>query len=551
VLALGILISPTSSYAAGLTSVQINSILTLLSAFGADSATIANVTVALNGGTPSSTASRSFCHTWNADLTVGSTGDDVSALNQALTASGIDTTGNTSSFSENNAGDVVAFQSHYGIRQTGYVGPMTRAKLNALYGCSSSQTNWTTTPTTSTNPPVTAVLAPVIQSVQYSAATSVSGEKFVVIGKNLTSTSQLQYADILTGNTNGSGQLTYMLAYGPSEIDFAGNTYTGNVASVYKVTLVDKVNGFVSNTVTVDTRAPATAVTAPVITSTTAKAAGNLEMDAGGVATISGTGLYSSDKATKVLIGGREATITYTSDTLLNITVPSSLTAGESYSLYVMNGNGMSNTLTVKILSVLTAATATIDSSSLKQYTGKFSITGTASNSTGVVVLLEPLAYSATRDFATVDGQVGKDGYYRAYSSVTNGRWSINLAYDVSNSFFVLVYDTNSKMLLTTGTLNISSSGPVTCNLYAGSYTASPYTYVPGQVYVVPGSSVTLFWESQNATSGVWSSGDKAGTSGSVRFSNLALGANTWSINFSGSGGSKTCSTTVYVDQKG
>ncbi|MDO8561374.1 MAG: peptidoglycan-binding domain-containing protein [bacterium] len=83
---------------------------------------------------------QSFCHNFNSDLTVGSSGDDVSALNQALSSSGVNTTGNTSYFSENNAGDVVSFQAKYGIRQTGYVGPLTRAKLNALYKCGTQQT---------------------------------------------------------------------------------------------------------------------------------------------------------------------------------------------------------------------------------------------------------------------------------------------------------------------------------------------------------------------------------------------------------------------------
>lgn len=163
VLSLGILMTPAATMAAGLTNTQIQSILSLLSAFGADAGTIANVTTALNGGTPSTRGS-AFCHTWNTDLTVGSQGDDVSALNQALTASGIDTTGNTSVFSENNAGDVVSFQSHYGIRQTGYVGPMTRAKLNALYGCSSVQT-LAPTPASTTAPSSSSNTTPVITSV--------------------------------------------------------------------------------------------------------------------------------------------------------------------------------------------------------------------------------------------------------------------------------------------------------------------------------------------------------------------------------------------------
>lgn len=40
-----------------------------------------------------------------------------------------------SSFTEDVAAAVIDFQTKYGIRKTGTVGPLTRAKLNALYGC--------------------------------------------------------------------------------------------------------------------------------------------------------------------------------------------------------------------------------------------------------------------------------------------------------------------------------------------------------------------------------------------------------------------------------
>lgn len=149
-LSLGMLSSPALASAAGLTSAQVQSILSLLSAFGADQSVITNVQTALNGGAPTS-GSSSFCYNFNNDLTVGNSGADVSSLNKALTSSGIDTTGNTASFSENTAGDVVSFQAKYGIRQTGYVGPITRAKLNALYGCGSNQQS--TQPTQQTTPP--------------------------------------------------------------------------------------------------------------------------------------------------------------------------------------------------------------------------------------------------------------------------------------------------------------------------------------------------------------------------------------------------------------
>lgn len=97
----------------------------------------------------------------------------------------------------------------------------------------------------------------------------------------------------------------------------------------------------------------------------------------------------------------------------------------------------------------------TLDSSSLSQHTGSFLITGSATNTTGVTVLVEPVAYSEIRDFAMVDGQVGKDGYYRMSSAVNGGRWSVNFSYSVPSSLFVLVYDTNTKALLAADTLTI------------------------------------------------------------------------------------------------
>lgn len=79
-----------------------------------------------------------WCHTFNADLTVGAVGEEVSALENALAREGynVEHSSNFSSiFSENTAAAVVQFQAKYGIRQTGYVGPLTRGKLNSLYGC--------------------------------------------------------------------------------------------------------------------------------------------------------------------------------------------------------------------------------------------------------------------------------------------------------------------------------------------------------------------------------------------------------------------------------
>ncbi|MFA5744961.1 MAG: peptidoglycan-binding domain-containing protein [Candidatus Paceibacterota bacterium] len=147
VLLLGV--NSVSAQASSLTSIQIQSILSLLSAFGADSATITSVNTALNGGTPTTSGGgTAFCYNFNSDLSVGGEGIDgsngvgVDALVKILikeVPSFVSGEGAMKGFfTEDVAEGVVKFQAKYGIKQTGYVGPITRAKLNALYGCSTT-----------------------------------------------------------------------------------------------------------------------------------------------------------------------------------------------------------------------------------------------------------------------------------------------------------------------------------------------------------------------------------------------------------------------------
>ena len=146
VLALGIVISPAFTHAAGLTSSQIQSILSILSSFGADQSVISNVQVALNGGTPTSPSSQ-FCYNFNSNLSMGQNGSAVIALQTALQKDG-ESVSITSTFDEQTASAVTGFQQEYknyiltpvGLQYgTGYVGSYTRAKLNALFGCHNSQ----------------------------------------------------------------------------------------------------------------------------------------------------------------------------------------------------------------------------------------------------------------------------------------------------------------------------------------------------------------------------------------------------------------------------
>jgi len=98
-----------------------------------------------------------FCWSFNQDLKLGDGGmgggsrarnqvdDDVHSLRQFLTREGIAVLISSdgypgismieSWFESETQAAVKKFQAKYGIPNTGYVGPLTRAKLNALYGC--------------------------------------------------------------------------------------------------------------------------------------------------------------------------------------------------------------------------------------------------------------------------------------------------------------------------------------------------------------------------------------------------------------------------------
>src|SRR3989338_4269373 len=132
--------------AAGLTQTQIQSITSLLASFGADAATIANVTAALNGqATPGTGGSGTggACPALSRSLQQGSNGADVKALQVFLNGSastqiavtGAGSPGNESTyFGGLTKAAVVKFQSANGVSAIGIVGPATRAAIAAVCG---------------------------------------------------------------------------------------------------------------------------------------------------------------------------------------------------------------------------------------------------------------------------------------------------------------------------------------------------------------------------------------------------------------------------------
>jgi hypothetical protein len=125
---LATLFSPLASSASQLTQDQINSIIGLLQAFGADASVVANVQASLTGNNGNHYGQ--WCHTFNTNISAGSSGSEADALAESL--------------KRENTSSVIAFQEKYkdeiltpsGLSNgTGYVGPATRKKLNQLYGC--------------------------------------------------------------------------------------------------------------------------------------------------------------------------------------------------------------------------------------------------------------------------------------------------------------------------------------------------------------------------------------------------------------------------------
>ena len=104
---------------------------------------------ALNGGTTTTTMTGSTGYTFNTNLTVGSNGTDVMNLQKVLnmnSATQVASTGAGSPGMESTyfggltKSAVMKFQSLYGISPvSGYVGPLTREKLNSMNHGSDAQ----------------------------------------------------------------------------------------------------------------------------------------------------------------------------------------------------------------------------------------------------------------------------------------------------------------------------------------------------------------------------------------------------------------------------
>ena len=152
---LGSFLFSASTANAALTQSQIDAVIGLLQAFGAEAKVINDVRASLGGQAPAP-QSATFCYNWTRNLRVGDKGADVDALGKVLQKEGLNIPGYAYSGIDDSltynvfvVTAVTGFQEKYASeilkpnllsRGTGYVGAATRAKLNALYGCSKPAT---------------------------------------------------------------------------------------------------------------------------------------------------------------------------------------------------------------------------------------------------------------------------------------------------------------------------------------------------------------------------------------------------------------------------
>lgn len=89
-----------------------------------------------------------------------------------------------------------------------------------------------------------------------------------------------------------------------------------------------------------------------------------------------------------------------------------------------------------------------------------------------------------------------------------------------------------------------------TCTLAPTSYTASPYSYGAGYIYIKPQTPVTFSYSTTNAYYAVVQGG-KGDISGQFTTDNLVDVTNTFTITAVGPAGETKCTAVIYVDYKG
>ena len=272
---------------------QINSLLATISGLQAQLASI-------QGG---STTTTTGAYTFSSDLSVGSKGDDVMNLQKALNSSPDTQVASgssagapgyeTSTFGPATKAAVIKFQVKNGVPGTGYVGPLTRAKLNSMSSTSStSSTTTTTTTSTVSGCTGTTGFSPTTgQSCSGSTTTTTTTSPVVPAGSGLTVSSPVQPAVTIAPFKASRVPFTKVTLTAGSDGDVTVNSLTvqrtglATDAAFASIVLLDE-NGLQIGTSKTFNSNHQTTLGDPFVvsrgTSRTLTVAGNMETTAGG-----------------------------------------------------------------------------------------------------------------------------------------------------------------------------------------------------------------------------------------------------------------------------
>lgn len=232
--------SPLSTHAADLTAAQVQSILSVLSSFGADNTTIAQVNAALTG-TPSTTTT-SPC-SFTRDLTAGSAGADVTCLQQALINGGYRiSAGATGYFGAQTQTAVIAWQKASNVLPAaGYFGARSRAVFNntaansTIGGATTTNVN---TVTPAPLPPTTQTTPDRLTQLQQQQTNQTAPDRLTQLQQQQTNkTAAAPFVSLISPSVVSANQSSAITLYGANFqngaiISYSGTT-SGSLPSIF------------------------------------------------------------------------------------------------------------------------------------------------------------------------------------------------------------------------------------------------------------------------------------------------------------------------------
>lgn len=272
------------------------------------------------------------------NLTVGSRGEQVVALQNFLMEKGflnIPSGLAKGYFGQLTKSAVIRYQTATGLSEKdGYVGPVTRQKINAMLDGHDVSGD------VGTNDLVT---------IDYNSINTLS-KKPTISGYAY----NLSKIGISIGDAGGK-------AWGSGDIIVSNNRWSVFVdhefaPGEYPLTVSNRSSESSSNVVL--KKAVLKVINSDgnlVISNVAGRAAGDFEIDLNSTAYVKVNGIGTDPSAIKVYVGGFESTVTQASGDYLYFKTPTDgLVVGSSYDLYVKKGNQQSNTVKVKVISKVT-----------------------------------------------------------------------------------------------------------------------------------------------------------------------------------------------------